>query len=95
VIAKTNGKVKPAMVGDIVVGCVLGLNGQRANEARIASFMAGFPDTYVLSLAALIRKHSRFIFVGLQRAGAHREPSVFFGFAGHRRSGGRHPLGLL
>ncbi len=45
VLSKTNGAVKPGMVGDIAVGCVLGQNGQRANEARIAAFMAGFPET--------------------------------------------------
>ena len=32
-------------VGDIVVGSVLGPSSQRANEARIAMFLAGFPET--------------------------------------------------
>lgn len=36
-------KVDPKMVGDIVVGTVLGAGSQRANECRIASFMAGIP----------------------------------------------------
>jgi len=41
VIDKT--KLDPKKVGDIVVGTVLGSNSQRANEARIAAFLAGFP----------------------------------------------------
>ena len=32
-------------VGDIVVGSVLGPSSQRANECRIAMFLAGFPET--------------------------------------------------
>lgn len=32
-------------IGDIVVGSVLGPSSQRANEARIAMFLAGFPET--------------------------------------------------
>ena len=32
-------------MGDIVVGSVLGPSSQRANEARIAMFLAGFPET--------------------------------------------------
>ncbi len=32
-------------VGDIVVGSVLGPSSQRANESRIAMFLAGFPET--------------------------------------------------
>ena len=32
-------------VGDIVVGSVLGPSSQRANEARIGMFLAGFPET--------------------------------------------------
>jgi hypothetical protein len=31
-------------VGDIVVGSVLGPSSQRANECRIAMFLAGFPE---------------------------------------------------
>ena len=37
--------VDPADVGDVVVGSVLGPSSQRANESRIAMFLAGFPDT--------------------------------------------------
>lgn len=37
--------VDPADVGDVVVGSVLGPSSQRANECRIAMFLAGFPDT--------------------------------------------------
>lgn len=42
VLQKTG--VNPADVGDVVVGSVLGPSSQRANEARIALFLAGFPD---------------------------------------------------
>jgi acetyl-CoA acyltransferase 1 len=38
-------KVNPASLGDIVVGTVLGNGSQRANECRIASFLAGIPET--------------------------------------------------
>lgn len=38
-------KLKPSLVGDIVVGSVLGQGSQRANECRIAAFFAGFPET--------------------------------------------------
>jgi acetyl-CoA acetyltransferase len=37
--------VEPGALGDIVVGSVLGPSSQRANEARIAMFFAGIPDT--------------------------------------------------
>lgn len=37
------GRTPPSMIGDVVVGSVLGKNNQRANEARIACFMAGLP----------------------------------------------------
>lgn len=36
--------VEPGVIGDIVVGSVLGPSSQRANEARIASFFAGIPE---------------------------------------------------
>jgi len=36
-------KIDPAWVGDIVVGTVLGQNVQRANEVRMAQFLAGIP----------------------------------------------------
>jgi hypothetical protein len=42
-IARTG--VNPADVGDVVVGSVLGHSSQRANESRIACFLAGFPET--------------------------------------------------
>jgi len=38
VVKKSNVPVD--MIGDVVVGSVLGKNVQRANEARIACFMA-------------------------------------------------------
>jgi len=38
-------KIEPTKLNDIVVGSVLGLNGQRANECRIAAFLAGVPST--------------------------------------------------
>lgn len=38
-------KIDPALIGDIVVGNVLGSSVQRANQSRIAAFMAGIPDT--------------------------------------------------
>lgn len=38
-------KIDPAVLGDIVVGTVLGNGSQRANEARIAGFLAGVPET--------------------------------------------------
>ncbi|KAK9811276.1 hypothetical protein WJX72_001035 [[Myrmecia] bisecta] len=37
--------VEPEAIGDIVVGSVLGPSSQRANECRIAAFLAGFPET--------------------------------------------------
>jgi len=36
-------KVDPARFGDVVVGSVLGSNVWRANQARIAMFLAGYP----------------------------------------------------
>jgi len=38
-------KVNPADVGDVIVGSVLASNVWRANQARIAMFLAGFPDS--------------------------------------------------
>jgi acetyl-CoA acetyltransferase family protein len=38
------GKINVHDVGDIVVGSVLGASSQRANECRIAMFLAGFPQ---------------------------------------------------
>lgn len=38
-------KIDPAILGDIAVGTVLGNGSQRANEARIAGFLAGVPET--------------------------------------------------
>ena len=40
-----NPPVTLQVVGDIVVGSVLGSSGQRANECRMAAFFAGFPDS--------------------------------------------------
>ena len=31
--------------GDVVIGSVLGPSSQRANECRIAMFLAGYPQT--------------------------------------------------
>lgn len=42
VLVKTG--IEPGVIGDIVVGSVLGPSSQRANEARIASFYAGIPE---------------------------------------------------
>lgn len=36
--------VEPEAIGDIVIGSVLGPSSQRANECRIASFLAGIPE---------------------------------------------------
>jgi acetyl-CoA acetyltransferase len=36
--------VDPAHVGDVVIGSVLGPSSQRANECRIAMFLAGMPE---------------------------------------------------
>jgi hypothetical protein len=41
----TRTGVDPADVGDVVIGSVLGPSSQRANEARIAMFLAGMPET--------------------------------------------------
>ena len=38
-------KIDPAVLGDVVVGSVLGSNVWRANQARIAMFLANYPDT--------------------------------------------------
>jgi acetyl-CoA acyltransferase 1 len=43
VVKKVN--LDPKLVGEITVGSVLGNGSQRANEVRIASFLAGFPET--------------------------------------------------
>lgn len=32
-------------IGDVVIGSVLGASSQRANECRIAMFLAGYPET--------------------------------------------------
>ena len=32
-------------IGDVVIGSVLGPSSQRANECRIAMFLAGYPET--------------------------------------------------
>ena len=37
--------IDPATLGDVVVGSVLGSNVWRANQARIAMFLAGYPDS--------------------------------------------------
>ena len=31
-------------IGDVVIGSVLGPSSQRANECRIAMFLAGYPE---------------------------------------------------
>eukprot|EP00475_Leptophrys_vorax_P016585 TRINITY_DN2305_c0_g1_i1.p1 TRINITY_DN2305_c0_g1~~TRINITY_DN2305_c0_g1_i1.p1 ORF type:complete len:419 (-),score=115.56 TRINITY_DN2305_c0_g1_i1:110-1366(-) len=38
-------KIDPKIIGDIVVGNVLGLGAVRATEARQAAFLAGYPDS--------------------------------------------------
>ena len=43
VVAQTG--IDPACLGDVVVGSVLGSNVWRANQARIAMFLAGYPDS--------------------------------------------------
>ena len=48
VIDKT--KIDPKLVGDIIVGSVLGPNVQRANESRMAAFLAGYPDSVPVHL---------------------------------------------
>ena len=35
----------PQAYGDVVIGSVLGPSSQRANECRIAMFLAGYPET--------------------------------------------------
>lgn len=42
VLEKT--RIEPEVIGDIVIGSVLGPSSQRANECRIASFFAGIPE---------------------------------------------------
>lgn len=37
--------VEPEAIGDVVIGSVLGPSSQRANECRIAMFLAGYPET--------------------------------------------------
>jgi acetyl-CoA acyltransferase 1 len=43
VLAKS--KIDPKLVNDIVVGTVLPLGSVRANECRMAAYLAGFPDS--------------------------------------------------
>jgi hypothetical protein len=57
-------KIDPACLGDVVVGSVLGSNVWRANQARIAMFLAGYPDT--------ARSHRR----ARRGRGAHRPPGA-------------------
>jgi acetyl-CoA acyltransferase 1 len=65
--------VDPSLIGDVVCGSVLGLNNQRANEIRIASLMAGIPDSVPVHLV------NRQCSSGLQ-AVAHCAASIKAGF---------------
>jgi len=47
---RTNNKVQPGSIGDVVVGSVLGNNSQRANECRMAAFLAGVPSNVPVHL---------------------------------------------
>ena len=68
-----DSKVDPKLVGDIVVGSVLGSNVQRANEARMAALIAGIPDS--VSIHTINRQCSS----GLQ-AVAHVAASIKAGY---------------
>lgn len=46
--AVKRANVDPKIIGDVIVGSVLGSNVQRANEARIAAFFAGIPSSVPL-----------------------------------------------
>lgn len=41
----TRSRVDPSAVGDLVVGSVLGSNVWRANQARLAAFLGGLPES--------------------------------------------------
>jgi acetyl-CoA acyltransferase 1 len=47
---RVGNKIQPKEVGDIVVGSVLGNNSQRANECRMAGFLAGVPSNVPIHL---------------------------------------------
>jgi len=47
---RVGNKIQPKEVGDIVVGTVLGNNSQRANECRMAGFLAGVPSNVPIHL---------------------------------------------
>jgi len=47
---RLDNKIRPDQVGDIVVGSVLGGNSQRANECRMAQFLAGVPSNVPVHL---------------------------------------------
>ncbi len=66
-------KIDPKLIGDVVVGTVLGSGSQRANECRIAALLAGIPDTVPIHI--LNRQCSS----GLQ-AVAHVAGSIKAGF---------------
>lgn len=76
-------KVPAASIGDIVVGTVLGGGSQRANECRIASFLAGIPDT--VPIHTVNRQCSS----GLQ-ALAHVAANINAGYYGQQQGGVIH-----
>jgi len=47
---RVGNKIQPSDIGDIVVGSVLGNNSQRANECRMAQFLAGIPSNVPVHL---------------------------------------------
>jgi acetyl-CoA acetyltransferase len=66
-------KIDPAVVGDVVVGSVLGSNVWRANQARIAMFLAGYPDSVRALGRDATRNPKRFVsahFLGARAAAA-------------------------
>eukprot|EP00887_Chlorella_sp_A99_P006474 scaffold3.g6474.t1 len=47
--------VEPEAIGDVCFGSVMGPSSQRANEVRIAMFLAGFPASAIAEVAASIK----------------------------------------
>ena len=65
-------KIDPAVIGDVVVGSVLGSNVWRANQARIAMFLANYPDT----VRARARAFSAAAAPGTHQAAVSSAPAV-------------------
>mmetsp|Transcript_9302 Transcript_9302/g.13958 ORF Transcript_9302/g.13958 Transcript_9302/m.13958 type:complete len:424 (-) Transcript_9302:66-1337(-) len=85
--AVQKAKVPPAMIGDVIIGSVLGSNRQRADESRIACFLAGLP--YQVPVHIINRQCSS----GLQ-AIAHAAANIKAGYYDAAVAGGVESMSL-